>query len=243
MAYQSTYSSLLSDQEDLINQYMQMEQEIDRTPIYDVDEVEVTEEEQEENIPDDYEMYKKYYEENEARTSLDDDESDLEFLNFIFEGNNKYQSFSTPREQSMFPNYAGNVSSSFKDSISQRESGGNYKAISPNSSARGKYQFIWSIHKDQIAQQTGVRSQQEFLNNPEAQEAYFDYWDRTVLTPSANANLAGFQKYYPNATADDVKRATHFAGRGGLEKAIRTGNFTQGIDANKTSIQKYVFKN
>lgn len=249
MAYTTTYSSMLADQEDLLNQYLNFDLEADQANTYnpDYDDKPINEE-TETDTPDDYEFYKNYYDENEARNSLDENEDDLSFLDFLFDDNVKYKPVYNPQQSSgrqynPFTGYAGYASDSFKDTISQRESGGNYKAMSPNSSARGKYQFIWSLHKAEIAKQTGVSTEQEFLNNPRAQEDYFDYWDKTVLTPSANANYDKFKQYYPNATVDDVKRATHFAGRGGLEKALKTGNFTQPLDANKTSIQKYVYKN
>lgn len=242
MAYETTYGSLLADQEDLINKYLQYEDETDEQPIYNIDETE----EQEETEQEDYEMYKSFYEQNQAKQDLPESDDDSSFLDFLFEGDNKYQSINYNRLQatnSPFNGYAGNLSSgSLKDTISGLESGGNYKAESPNSSAKGKYQFIWSIHNKDIAKVTGVKTKDEFLNNPQAQEKYFDYWDQTTLTPSANANLDKFKQYYPQATVDDVKKATHFAGRGNLEKALKTGNFTQGIDANNTSIQKYVFK-
>lgn len=252
MAYTTTYSSMLSDQEDLLNQYLSFDSEADSANTYnpDYDEAEQPEEEAEEaNTPDDYEFYKNYYDENEARNSLADPEEDMSFLDFIFGDDNKYKpitgesSYGATMGKTSSPvtRYAGHVSESFKDSISKRESGGNYQAKSPNSSARGKYQFIWSIHKNEIAKQTGAKTEQEFMNSPQAQEDYFNYWDRTTLTPSANANYERFKQYYPDASLDDVKRATHFAGRGGLEKALKTGNFTKGIDANNTSIQKYVY--
>jgi len=244
MAYETTFGGLLQDQEELMNNYLQMNQELEQQEVYDVDEVEIDDESEQ---PDDYEFLKSYYDENQAKSSFDEDEDNIDFLNFIFEGDNKYQSFANSSTQNVsggFNNYPSNISSrSLKDTISGLESGGNYKAESKNSSAKGKYQFIWSIHNKDIAKVTGVKTKDEFLNNPDAQEKYFDYWDQTTLTPSANANLNKFKQYYPNATVDDVKKATHFAGRGNLEKALKTGNFTQGIDANNTSIQKYVFKN
>jgi hypothetical protein len=246
MAYETTYGSLLADQEELLNGYLEMEAQQQEQPIYDIDEVDEKPEE-EEDTPDDYEMLKSYYEENEARSGLEETDDDMAFLDSLFDGDAKYQTYE-PRSRytdgSGLPqyNYAGNVSGSFRDQISSRESGGNYQAKSPNSSARGKYQFIWSIHKDQIAKQTGARSEQEFMNNPQAQEQYFDYWDQTTLNPSAQANLNKFREYYPDATVDDVKKATHFAGRGGLEKALRAGTLTKPIDANGTSIDKYVYK-
>lgn len=245
MAYETTFSSMLADQEDLLSKFLEFDNELQNQQQYD-EEYEgplKSEEDNVEDTPDDYEMLKKFYEENQARQSLDESDDDMDFLNFIFDGDNKYRSFAPTQNHVKSEVFTeGNIpTGSFSESISQRESGGNYKAISPNSSARGKYQFIWSIHKDEIANQTGVKSEQEFLNNPSAQEAYFNYWDRTTLTPSAVANYDKFKQYYPQATFDDVKRATHFAGRGGLQNALITGNFTKGIDANKTSIQKYVF--
>lgn len=254
MAYETTYGSLLADQEELLNGYLEMEAANEQQPIYDVDEVEAETEEQEADVPDDYDMLKSYYEENEARSDLQETDDDMAFFDSLFDGDAKYQTYEPVRrftDGSGIPmsntgaanyNYAGNVSGSFRDQIASRESGGNYQAKSPNSSARGKYQFIWSIHKDQIARQTGAKSEQEFMNSPEAQEQYFNYWDQTTLNPSAEANLGKFREYYPNATVDDVKKATHFAGRGGLEKALKAGTLNKPIDANGTSIDKYVYK-
>ena len=252
MAYETTYGSLLEDQQNLASQFLELDKEVQETSDYDVEVLsDPIENEDESTVPDDYEMYKQYYEENEAKSALGDDQEDMDFLDFLFEGDNKYQSFSVNQPSPEYGgglqanpyNYAGSVSSgSFRDSISSRESGGNYQAVSPNSSARGKYQFIWSIHKDEIAKQTGAKSEKEFMNNPQAQEKYFDYWEQTTLNPSVQANLGKFREYYPNATEEDVKRATHFAGRGGLESALRNGTLTKPRDANGTSIDKYVYK-
>ena len=77
-----------------------------------------------------------------------------------------------------------------EQSISDRESSGNYKAYNPaggGEGAVGKYQFRWTIHKSWITQVTGVSSKEEFMNNPEAQEKAFQYWKKTNLEPTAKS--------------------------------------------------------
>ena len=82
-------------------------------------------------------------------------------------------------------------SSDIRNTIAEKESGGNYGALPKKkdgtlaSSAVGKYQFLWNQNKDWIKNVTGVSSKEDFRNNPQAQEAAFDYWDKNVLTPQA----------------------------------------------------------
>jgi len=54
--------------------------------------------------------------------------------------------------------------------IGTLESDNNYQAKNPNTSATGKYQHMWSIHKPTIAKLTGITKQEDYLNNPQAQE-------------------------------------------------------------------------
>lgn len=129
---------------------------------------------------------------------------------------------------------------SFKDKIAVRESGGKYTAQSPNSSAVGKYQFLWNTWGEDIKKRTGVRSKEEFKGNPMAQEEFFSYYDKTTLTPQANKYINKVKKYIPNVDIEDVKTMLHFAGAGNLEKAIKTGNFNKPLDANGTSILSYL---
>lgn len=117
-----------------------------------------------------------------------------------------------------------------KQFIGAKESGNNYRAIPKDksgklmSSAAGKYQFLWNTHKNNIARITGVTSKEEFLNNPQAQEAYMDYWDQTVLTPTANKIQ---QKYNINAPIHKIKYMIHFAGPAGAENYFATGKETE----------------
>lgn len=128
-----------------------------------------------------------------------------------------------------------------KEQIAMRESGGNYKALPKKkdgtlaSSAAGKYQFLWNYHKDAIKNVTGVSSKQEFLNNPEAQEKYFDYWNATTLTPTAKKIK---EQFNPQQSMDDLKKMVHFAGPQGAFDFFAKGKVTR--DAFGTTNMSYL---
>lgn len=131
-------------------------------------------------------------------------------------------------------------SPSFAQSIADRESNGKYTAFNPQGGgegAVGKYQFRWNLHKDDIRSVTGVKSKEDFLNNPYAQEKYFKNWDEKVLTPAANNLLPIAQLKNSNITLDDVKRQIHFAGPAGAAKYYKQGIITK--DANGTTNETY----
>ena len=130
--------------------------------------------------------------------------------------------------------------SNIADIISAKESGGNYKALPKKkdgtlaSSAVGKYQFLWNQNKDWITKVTGIKSKEAFMNNPDAQEAAFQYWDQTVLTPNAQKikNELGVQ-----VPINNIKYAIHFAGPTGAYKYFKTGEET--TDAFGSNVAKY----
>ena len=126
-------------------------------------------------------------------------------------------------------------SSNLREWLGQRESGNNYKATNKVSSAAGKYQFLWNTHKNNISRITGVKSKQEFLNNPDAQEKYFEFWDNTVLTPKA---MQIKQKLGVGDSIDEIKARIHFAGPAGAYKYYATGEETR--DAFGTTTSSYV---
>lgn len=126
-------------------------------------------------------------------------------------------------------------SSNFREWIAQKESSNNYRATNKVSSASGKYQFIWSAHKKDISRLTGVRTKEEFLNSPDAQEAYFTYWDNNVLTP--NAVRIKQQLGVPDSL-EQIKARIHFAGPGGAYNYYATGKET--VDAFGTTTSSYV---
>lgn len=129
---------------------------------------------------------------------------------------------------------------SIKNIIAQKESGGNYKALPKKkdgtlaSSAVGKYQFLWNQNKDWIGKITGVTTKEGFMNNPEAQEAAFDYWDKTVLTPNAQKIK---DELGVNVPLNNIKYSIHFAGPKGAYDYFKTGKET--VDAFGSTISKY----
>jgi hypothetical protein len=132
------------------------------------------------------------------------------------------------------------------DVIAAKESGGNYKALPKKkdgtlaSSAVGKYQFLWNQNKDWIGKVTGVTTKDGFMNNPEAQEKAFQYWDETVLTPNAQKikNELGVQ-----VPLNNIKYTIHFAGPTGAYKYFATGEETRDAFGSTTSKYAGLFKN
>lgn len=123
---------------------------------------------------------------------------------------------------------------SFRDIIAYKESRNNYKAQSKKSSAAGKYQFMWSLHKNDIEQITGIKTKEEFLNNPKAQESYFDYWDANVLTPNAKRIK---EELGIDEPLDAIKARIHFAGPKGAYRYYKSGIET--TDAYGTKVSSY----
>ena len=135
--------------------------------------------------------------------------------------------------------------SNLKDLISKVESHGDYKALPWKdkahtklaSSAAGKYQFLWGDHKNHIAEVTGITTKQDFLNNPAAQEKYFDYWDKTTLTPMANKIKS---KLHVSLPLNKIKAAVHQAGAQGAWDYFSKGK--QSVDAFGMNTGRYVSK-
>ena len=122
----------------------------------------------------------------------------------------------------------GSNNEDFGEKLASHESGGRYNALpwadsshtKLASSAAGKYQFLWNTHKDKIKDLTGISSKEQFLNSPDAQEAYFDYWDNNVLTPEAMKLKKDFNLQLP---LDKIKAAVHQAGVAGARKYFSKG--------------------
>lgn len=78
------------------------------------------------------------------------------------------------------------------------------------SGAWGRYQFVWHWSGDEIKKVTGVKSPVEFLQSPDAQEKYFDFYYANTLKPK----LKKFKKRFPNSGLSDtqVMEMMHFQG-------------------------------
>lgn len=102
------------------------------------------------------------------------------------------------------------------------------------SSALGKYQFVWSQHKDAIKRITGVSAPDDFRHNPEAQEKYMDWHIANQLTPMATKLK---QKYNLPYSLNQIMAMIHLEGEAGLEKKIKSGTM------NTSTLADNSFKN
>jgi len=115
------------------------------------------------------------------------------------------------------------------DQIGQQESGGNYEAVNPYSSARGKFQFtqVWTpqiksfmglpehFNKDQVMQ--------AFMKSPQSQEKFMQYVTNTIYKPEVE-KLRPLAKQFG---LDDNKliRMLHYRGIGDTRRRLQTGDF------------------
>ena len=113
--------------------------------------------------------------------------------------------------------------------------GGDYTATNPNSSAAGKYQFLWNTWGKEIERVTGVSTKQEFLDSPQDQEKFFKYYVNTELKPQV-ANL----KQDSTKTDAALAALVHFQGAGGANRYLASGTETA-TDINM-SVEKYLDK-
>jgi hypothetical protein len=133
-------------------------------------------------------------------------------------------------------NNSGGNSNSFTDDIVRKESGGNYRAVNPNSSAAGKYQFLWGTWGDEISQFTGVKSKQEFLNNPEAQDKFYNeyYLPEELLPAVKRLKKQGF-----NLDTDSLAKLVHFRGEKGAVDYL-TGKASNQPEAYNMKTSDYI---
>lgn len=133
--------------------------------------------------------------------------------------------------------YSPNINTDTISDIVRKESGGNYRATNPNSSAVGKYQFLWNTWGDKIKQFTGVRDKKDFLNNPNAQDRFFhDYYLPNEILPAIKR-----VRKATNTSADDgaLTKLIHFRGEGGA-KAYLSGKLSDTPEGNgNMAISKY----
>lgn len=132
-------------------------------------------------------------------------------------------------------------SSHLKSDISDIESGGKYSAFNSKGGgggAVGKYQFRWNIWQDSIKKITGVKSKDQFLKSPEAQEKYFSWYSKHYLKPEAE-KLASYNKM--GLSMDQLEKLVHFRGETGAKKYLQ-GKLADQPESYNVPISKYIAK-
>ena len=105
----------------------------------------------------------------------------------------------------------------FKDAIIAPESSGkrNYLAMNPESSATGAYQVLYNPMRDELAAKYGIKSRQDFANNPFVQEQVMDQ-----LTIRYAIDAMDLEKEYAPQLGDkmpkqhEIMALVHYLGRG-----------------------------
>jgi len=110
--------------------------------------------------------------------------------------------------------------SKVKNYIGELESDNTYTAANKSTSARGKYQHMWSEHGNQIAQVTGIKDEATYLKSPEAQEKYQDY-----LQPMYEKQLPKLRKIAieqgKDYSDDELMYLIHHSWIGNAEKFLK----------------------
>ncbi|XAI97386.1 hypothetical protein [Leptolyngbya phage Lbo-JY46] len=124
---------------------------------------------------------------------------------------------------------------SLEQQLSAVESGGNYRAVNPNSSAVGKYQFLWNTWGPTISKVTGINNKEAFRNSPEAQENFFAWYKQNELLPATQR----IKKYNTMGLSDnDLSKLIHYKGEGGAKQWLLTG--IDPTPKNNKPIQQYL---
>ena len=92
-----------------------------------------------------------------------------------------------------------------------------YNELRPKaaSSAIGKYQIAWDLHKNDIKKVTGVSDPEVFRRNPKAQESFMDWFRDNRLLPQATQVK---QKYQVPMSIEQIMAGIHLEGMGSEKK-------------------------
>lgn len=145
----------------------------------------------------------------------DGDSQNLDYL--LYNSDNLDYSNIAP-DSTKFAGTIGGGTGDLKNQISKVESQGKYTATNPNSSATGKYQFLWSKWGDSIKKVTGVKTQAEFLKNPAAQEKYYSFYENSYLKPGITTIRKNIKT---DLTDTQLGKLIHFRGEAGAEKYLK----------------------
>jgi len=182
-------------------------------------------------IPDETE-YEQPTEEYSSDEMMEDDA-----YNFVFDGEGGiFTGPTTGPGHGGGGGGGGKTKSTLGENIAAIESGGKYSATNKNSSATGKYQFLWGDWGKSIMKVTGVKSQKEFLDSPTAQEKYYSFYEKTYLLPEVQK----IRKEIKTALTDmQLAKLVHFRGEGGARKYLK-GELKDKPESYNIPISKYI---
>ncbi len=125
----------------------------------------------------------------------------------------------------------------FKNVLSNIESNGNYEADNPDSTAVGKYQFVWSEWGDKIKDYFGDSklTEQKYKKSPELQEAYFSHYYNTTLIPQATKLK---ERTKTNLSLSKLMALVHFKGYPNAKKILDGG--ADPTSKNNISVDSYI---
>jgi len=132
--------------------------------------------------------------------------------------------------------YLGKSFAGFKEAVGFKESGGDYRVVNAFG-YMGKYQF-----GHRTLRLIGIYSSEEFMNNPELQEAAFEAYaarNKWVLRREIK-KYVGQEVNGITITESGVLAAAHLAGPGNVKKFLRSRGRRQFSDAFGTSISYYL---
>jgi hypothetical protein len=129
----------------------------------------------------------------------------------------------------------------FLKGLGNVESNGDHKALNKDSSATGKYQFLWNDNNQKLLNNWAgfPVSRDMFLRKPKLQDSFMRYVDETQLTPQA-MNLQKMEPNAANRSLSELKALIHFKGPEGARRYIAEGaDLTKD---NNMDIEKYLNK-
>lgn len=181
-------------------------------------------------IDDDFDLEdneEDYLEDDDIIIPEDMDDEDID-EDFIYE---QLNSRKNTRGKQKF------INNSFTNDIVAKESGGNYRAVNPHSSAAGKYQFLWNTWGNKIAKYTGITSKEDFLNSPEAQDDFYNnYYLPNELMPAVSRIKS---KLNPKLSINQLAKLVHFRGEKGAIDYLE-GRVSDKPESYNSSISSYI---
>lgn len=113
-----------------------------------------------------------------------------------------------------------------------------YAAHNTETNAIGKYQYVWKWHGKDIMEKTGVKSAEEFKNNPAAQEKY-----HSIVTKQYENDLPDLQNAFGKDSDPRLLMAlNHFLGKGDAMTYLRVLSDTNDYDKAQEAVDNNLIK-